>query len=146
MSTTSEAPSSKRAGILALYELRACAADIITVATTPFGGLDYERRLRMWAADCASRAVHLIEDDFLRRFAIDFIEAAPTLATSPPETSIGNLPLKRLYADTRSSACAPNAEARLAACLAVHPNVYVVSANFPAPVQVQPDHPCLHRA
>ena len=52
--------SAKRSRILALFKENLPPRTIIEQATTGPADRDYERRLRLWAADCAARASHLI--------------------------------------------------------------------------------------
>jgi len=66
--------SEKRVRILALIEHCAPPRTIVERATKPPADADYERRLRMWAADCAARALHLIA-----KHHVDYLEAGQTI-------------------------------------------------------------------
>jgi len=116
---------SKRAAILALFEQRAFAARIITTATNPPADDDYQRRLRHWAADCAQRSIHLLHDTPIAyQCALNALQAARDLAASPLTLNISP-DLAALYDAAKRTAFSPYSEARLAAALAAHQNVFV---------------------
>jgi len=120
---------SKRAAILALFHNQAFPIRIITEATSPPADPDYQRRLRHWAADCATRSLHLIADDKPAMLvALGNIQTARTLAdvaTLPTTATYAYPEFASLYEDARRTTFAPQAEARLAAALAGHHNVFL---------------------
>jgi len=108
---------------------RVPACEIIVAATTPPGTRDYQRRLRLWAADCAARSVHLIRDrreDYAaavlaivtaRHFARGL---AGTAALKPFNCRPGS----SLYSEVKHTAFSVASEVRLAAELTAQVNVW----------------------
>jgi hypothetical protein len=120
--------SQKRAAILLLIKQQAHPATIITTATEPSADPDYERRIRLWAADCVARGIHLLTDDdrrqasaaimAARRFAKGLIDITRLAEFDCP-------PGSELYRNAKRSAFTMTAEIRLAAAMTAQLNIYV---------------------
>jgi hypothetical protein len=112
---------SKRAAIVALIEQRVFAERILTEAADS----DYQGRLRLWAADCATRSLHLLKGEALAwNSAALAIDAARHLATTG-EAQYIHCDYPALLAAARRSAFSSVTEAKLAAALAAFDNVFV---------------------
>jgi hypothetical protein len=119
---------SKRRTILALFEQRVLPNRIINDATNPPADLDYQRRLRHWAADCASRSIQLLRSSPIEHeFATAALAAARGLATQALSVPPMLIDYNSLFDEIKRTASSPTAEAKLAAALSCHPNVFVGS-------------------
>jgi hypothetical protein len=122
--------SLKRSAIQSLIQQLAYPAKIITAATEPPADPDYERRLRLWAADCAARGVHLLADrgeDYQRAIAAITVARAfaKGLIDTARLTEFDCPPGSKLYQDTRRTAFAVASEISLAAALTAQANIFI---------------------
>jgi len=104
------------------------ADKIILAATTAPGDSDYQRRLRLWGADCAAHAAHLMRAsrqqkeghaaiNGARLYARAFYNDAMLMVFDCP-------PGSQLYEATKKDSFSPASEARLAAALCAQKNVW----------------------
>ena len=119
---------SKRASILALIAANELPEKIIVAALKASDDVDYQRRLRMWVADCAARALPLLAergmDDrhavaaitIARQYAKGYLSAE---ALAPFDCSPGS----KLDRDARRSGYSVVSEVRLAAAGAAQPDI-----------------------
>jgi hypothetical protein len=122
-------PQDKRATIVRLITHHAAPLTVIGYATTPPGDADYERRLRLWAADCAARALPLLaqrqQDDSeavaaitaARHYAYGLIDAAQLMPFDCPPDS-------KLNQDAIQSDYSVASEVRLAAAMTAQADVW----------------------
>lgn len=121
--------NNKRADVLALAQTGAYAMRIIKRATEPDADADYVRRLRLWATDCAARAVLLIvehKDAFSD--AVAAIEAARAYARGKIEAA-GLSPFRcnaacKFCIDCERTAFSVKAEVSLCAALTAQEDVW----------------------
>ena len=126
-------PCHKRASILAMIARHAAPLTIIEYATTPPGDNAYLRRLRLWVADCAARALPLLaqhQQDHseaiaaitaARFYANGFIRLA-SLAGYDDEL------YARLYQDAKHTGYSVASEVSLAAALSARANIWLGAA------------------
>jgi|GEM_PF-1237363 len=104
---------------------------IITCATTPPASIAYQRKLRLWAADCAARSLHLIGNPEDHDLACKAIEVARQFARgminvealAPFDCAPGSG--SRFYKDAKRTAFSVASEVRLAAAMTAQVNVFV---------------------
>jgi len=120
----------RRAAVLALIKSGTYPVKIIQAATEPTADYDYQRRLRLWASDCAARAIHLLTDHPIALQAAAFaITTARDLASAevaPSALALFAHPhYFKLYEEAKRTAFSAESEARLAAALSAHVNVFL---------------------
>jgi len=123
----------KDASILGMIARDAAPSTIIEYATTPPGDDAYQRRLRLWVADCAARALPLLAQrpqdhseaaaaiTAARFYANGFIRLA-SIAGYDDEL------YARLYQDARRTGYSVASEVRLAAALCARANIWLSAA------------------
>jgi len=123
----------KDASILGMIARHAAPSTIIEYATTPPGDDAYQRRLRLWVADCAARALPL-----LAQHQQDHTEAAAAI-TAARFYANGFIRLAsiaayddelyaRLYQDAKRTGYSVASEVRLAAALSARANIWLSAA------------------
>jgi len=119
----------KRAAILTLIATHTKPLRVIAAATTPPGGAKYQRRLRLWSADCAARAVHLLAEhpaDY--QLATSAIDAARRYANGLTDATCLKLfycPISsQLYQQVKATTFSIVAEVRLAAVLCAQADIW----------------------
>ena len=119
----------KRAAILTLIDTHTKPLRIIAAATTPPGSPKYQRRLRLWAADCAARAVHLLAkhpaDYQLAAAAIDAARRYANGLTDATCLKLFYCPIgSQLYQQAKATTFSTVAEVRLAAVLCAQADIW----------------------